>query len=127
MLPMGSETLLLVEDDPAVRTLAERILTTCGYVLTQVTNGREALDLVESGAPFDLLITDVVMPQIGGPELAEAVQQLRPDVPVLFTSGYAPDEVLRRGVLSAEVAFLQKPFTAASLATKVRATLDGIS
>jgi len=126
LLPMGSETLLLVEDDPAVRALAERILTGCGYALTQAANGREALDVINSGALFDLLITDVVMPQMGGPELADAVQLLRPDLLVLFTSGYAPDEVLRRGVLSAEVAFLQKPFTAVSLATKVRATLDGV-
>jgi PAS domain S-box-containing protein len=127
LLPAGTETLLLVEDDAAVRALADRILTSCGYVLTHTANGREALDVIASGAAFDLLITDVVMPQMGGPELAEAVRRLRPGVRVLFTSGYTPDEVLRRGVLSAEVSFLQKPFTASTLANKVRSTLDSRS
>jgi PAS domain S-box-containing protein len=124
-LPRGTESLLLVEDDPAVRTFARRILASCGYVITEAENGRDALEVARSQEHLDMLITDVVMPHIGGRELAEAVRALRPSVRLLFTSGYTSDEVLRRGVLSAEVAFLQKPFTPSALATKVRATLDG--
>jgi CheY-like chemotaxis protein len=123
-LPTGTETLLLVEDDPAVRALAERILVSCGYALRQAADGRDALALIRTGEHIDMLITDVVMPHIGGRDLAEAVCALRPGVRLLFTSGYTPDEVLRRGVLSAEVAFLQKPFTPSALATTVRAVLD---
>jgi CheY-like chemotaxis protein len=123
-LPHGTESLLLVEDDPGVRALAHRILASCGYTIAGASNGREALAIARSDAHIDMLITDVVMPQIGGRELAESVRALRPSVHVLFTSGYTSDEVLRRGILSAEVAFLQKPFTPAALATKVRTTLD---
>ncbi len=124
-MPGGRETILLVEDDPAVRTLVVRILQSCGYTVLTAADGREALTLSKSHVGgVDMLISDVVIPHFSGRELAEEVQRLRPGIHVLFISGYTDDEVLRRGVLGAHMAFLQKPFTAQALAQRVREELD---
>jgi CheY-like chemotaxis protein len=86
----------------------------------------DALGVAEAHrGPIDLLLTDLVMPQMGGRELADRIRETRPEIAVLFTSGYTDDEVLRRGLLDSHQAFVEKPFTAESLSRAVRATLDG--
>ncbi|MBY0228788.1 MAG: response regulator, partial [Gemmataceae bacterium] len=125
-LPSGGETVLLVEDDGDVRALAERILQACGYSVLRARDGEEALALAERHAgPIDLLLTDVVMPRLGGGRLAEALAAARPGLRVLFMSGYADDAVVRHGVLERGAPFLHKPFTLSGLARKVREVLDG--
>jgi two-component system, cell cycle sensor histidine kinase and response regulator CckA len=125
-LPRGVETLLLVEDEPAVRDLDRRVLTDCGYTVLEAKDGREAVRVAKGhGGRIDLLVSDVVMPHLGGRELAEELLTIRPDVKVLFVSGYTDDAIVRHGV-GAEYAFLQKPFTPAGLAKKVREVLDKV-
>jgi two-component system, chemotaxis family, CheB/CheR fusion protein len=122
--PRGSETVLLAEDEDMVRKLARTILESCGYVVYEASNGREGLALCEAHAgTIDLLVTDVVMPELGGRELAEAALKLRPALKVMFMSGHTQDVVLKEGIQRG-TAFLQKPFTATGFAQKVRATLD---
>jgi signal transduction histidine kinase/CheY-like chemotaxis protein len=122
--PKGSEVILLVEDEDAVRQLARAILEASGYVVHEASNGREGLVACETCAgAIDLLLTDVVMPQLGGRELADMAKKLRPDMKVLFMSGHTEDVVIKEGVQKG-TAFLQKPFTPAGLAEKVRETLD---
>jgi hypothetical protein len=123
--PGGSETILVVEDEPAVRELVSRILAARGYTVLVAGEGREALDLAQRhGQHIDLLLSDVVMPGMSGRELAEHLLQVSPQTRVAFLSGYTDDEVLRHGVLDARFAFLQKPFTPDVLAGKVREVLD---
>ncbi len=123
----GSETVLLVEDEEGVRSLAWRALTESGYRVLVAASGAEALALLETRPErVDLLATDVVMPGMSGRELAETLQARRPGLPVLYLSGYTDDSVLRHGVLADEVAFLQKPFSGRALATRVRALLDAV-
>ena len=113
--------LLLVEDDDAVRSLASRILERYGYAVLQARHGREALEQARRHPDgIDLLLTDVVMPELGGRRLAEQLQAHRPELRVLFMSGYTAGEIDRRGELDPGVAFLAKPFSAQSLLTKVR-------
>jgi CheY-like chemotaxis protein len=122
--PKGTGVILLIEDEELVRTLASRILQASGYVVYEADNGREGLALCESHhGPIDLLLTDVVMPELGGREVAERALQMRPDMRVLFMSGHTQDVVLKEGIQKG-AAFLQKPFTPAGLAQKVRETLD---
>jgi signal transduction histidine kinase/ActR/RegA family two-component response regulator len=122
--PRGSEVILLVEDEDMVRRLARRVLELSGYVVCEASNGREGLALCESHySAIDLLLTDVVMPELSGRELAESALKLRPDMKVIFMSGHTEDVVLREGVQRG-TAFLQKPFTPVALAQKVRETLD---
>ena len=121
----GTETLLLVEDEDAVRALTREILQMGGYTVLEAGNGAEALRLCERhGGPVHLLVTDVVMPEVGGRELADRLTALRPGLKVLYLSGYADDAVVRHGVLGSEVAFLQKPFSIDALARKVREVLN---
>ena len=121
----GHESVLLVEDEDTVRRVAYRALVARGYDVLQADGAEEAMELLEArGGTVDALVTDVVMPRIGGRELAEMVTRRCPTVRVLYTSGYAADAVVRHGVLQAEVAFLQKPYTSQSLVAKVREVLD---
>jgi PAS domain S-box-containing protein len=123
--PRGSETILLVEDEKAVRALTRFALEQAGYTVLEAAHGLDALRLCEAHAgPIHLLVSDVVMPQLGGRELAERLTTLRPQMRVLFLSGYTPDAVVRHGVIEADVAFLQKPFTLDALTRKVREVLD---
>jgi two-component system cell cycle sensor histidine kinase/response regulator CckA len=124
----GSETVLLVEDDEMVRGLMSRTLTNRGYTVLVASNGAEALPQAEShrGA-LHLLVTDVVMPGMSGREVAQRVVALRPEVKVLYLSGYTDDAIVRHGMLEPGIAFLQKPFTPDALARKVREVLDARS
>ena len=125
-LPRGSETVLLVEDEPSVRDLAHRLLNQQGYKVLEAANGEEALRVVQEhiGEKIHLLLTDVVMPQMGGKELANQLKLLRPDVKVLYTSGYTDDAIVHHGVLEPGTHFLQKPFSPKTLSHKVREVLD---
>jgi CheY-like chemotaxis protein len=122
----GSETILLVEDEEAVRAVACSILKRQGYRVLVAGNGGEALLHCErhTGA-IDLLLTDVVMPQMSGPELAKRLAPTRPKMKVLCMSGYTDDAVVRHGALEPGISFIQKPFTPESLTRKVRELLEG--
>jgi CheY-like chemotaxis protein len=117
---------LLVEDEPSVRDLALRLLNQQGYKVLEAANGEEALRVVQehAGEKIHLLLTDVVMPQMGGKELANRLKLLRPDVKVLYTSGYTDDAIVHHGVLEPGTHFLQKPFSPKTLSHKVREVLD---
>jgi PAS domain S-box-containing protein len=125
-LPRGNETVLLVEDDPLVRGLAHRILIQQGYRVLEAANGEEALHEARkhAGEKIPLLLTDVVMPQMGGKELSEKLKLLIPDIKVLYTSGYTDNSVVHHGVLEPGTHFLQKPFSPKMLSHKVREVLD---
>jgi two-component system, cell cycle sensor histidine kinase and response regulator CckA len=122
----GDETILLVEDEAAVRELAVRVLRGQGYTVLEAGDGLQALQLIaqEQAAQVDLLVTDVVMPGLGGGQLAERLIAMRPGIKVLFTSGYTQDAVLHAGQLAPGTHFLHKPFSPAALAHKVRGLLD---
>jgi CheY-like chemotaxis protein len=124
-LAQGTETILLVEDETTVRTLAARVLHACGYTVLEATDGVDALRKVQAyGAPIDLLITDVVMPHMGGPALVAQLAVVRPGLKVLFTSGYTDNMLVNHGQLDPGINLLQKPFSSAALARKVREILD---
>ena len=124
--PRGTETILLVEDEDGVRALTRHVLDSCGYTVLDVVDGQEALLLMADGhaGTIDLLITDVVMPGLGGPAVAALVAERFPDIKILFVSGYTDDAVFRHGMSEEGVNFLQKPFSPPELAAKVRAVLD---
>jgi two-component system cell cycle sensor histidine kinase/response regulator CckA len=123
--PRGSETIVLVDDDEGVRAIARRILQRAGYTVLSAPDGVEAMRMInEAGGRVDLLLTDVVMPGLGGRDLVTRVRDTYPDLRVLFVSGYTEEGVRRHGVLDTESAFLEKPFTAERLTQKVREVLD---
>jgi CheY-like chemotaxis protein len=123
--PSGSETILLVEDEAPVRTVAARILRASGYTVLEARDGGEALNVwATAGEGVDLVITDMVMPNMGGRELASRIRSRRPDAPLLFLSGYTEDAAQQRSFLAPGDLFLDKPFSEATLATKVREALD---
>jgi CheY-like chemotaxis protein len=122
--PGGSETVLLVEDEAAVRQFARRALESSGYCVITAGDGGEALAVAEQHpGPIHVLLTDVVMPGMGGPELARKLSQRRPSLRVLFCSGYTDDATVRDGVREEGTAFLQKPFAPEDLISKVREVL----
>ncbi len=121
----GTETILLAEDEAAVRNLARRVLEKHGYKLLLAATGRDGVQVAEQhAAPIDLLVTDVVMPEMGGRELAQRLTARQPGLKVLFLSGYTDDAIVHHGVLDAGVAFLQKPFKPDDLVRKIREVLD---
>ncbi len=123
--PKGAETILIVEDEDIVRALTRRILEESGYQVIEASNGVEALSIVERrDYKIDLLLTDVVMPEMGGRELAEKLALIQPNLRVLFTSGYTDDAVIRHNVIETDTNFIQKPFAFDTLAHKVRECLD---
>jgi two-component system cell cycle sensor histidine kinase/response regulator CckA len=124
--PRGTETILLAEDEAAVRALTRSVLTGCGYCVLEAADGEEAVRVAAAhSGPIQLLITDVVMPGTGGRAVAEQLTKKYPSLRVIYVSGYTDDAVIRHGVLRDGVNFIQKPFTAAALARKVRDVLDG--
>jgi PAS domain S-box-containing protein len=124
-LPTGDEVVLLVEDEPVVRDLAGRLLARAGYEVLSADGPERALKLfAENHERIQLVLTDVVMPGMSGRQLADRLQAQRPDLKVLFMSGYSGDAVAQHGVLEAGTHFIGKPFTAAELARKVRGVLD---
>jgi PAS domain S-box-containing protein len=121
----GAETVLLVEDDDAVRGVVRLALTTQGFTVLEAADGPSAARLADAhDGPIHLLLSDVVMPEMGGRQVLEAVRRRRPEVRALFMSGYTDDDVLRHGVVESADAFIQKPFTPLGLARKVRQVLD---
>jgi two-component system cell cycle sensor histidine kinase/response regulator CckA len=121
----GSETILLVEDEAGVRRLARQILERQGYRVLEASHGPHALEMAEQCAGrIHGLVTDVVMPGMGGRELAERLLEIRPDLRVLFMSGYTNDEIVRRGLADRSTAFIPKPFSPKAFVAAVRAALD---
>jgi CheY-like chemotaxis protein len=124
-LPGGSETILLVEDDDAVRMLARLTLERGGYRVLQAGNPKEAMRLVHGSAePIHLLLSDVIMPESEGPPLFDRLAPLHPGLRILYMSGYADEAIVLHGVIVHGTPFLQKPFTPLALAQKVRDVLD---
>jgi two-component system cell cycle sensor histidine kinase/response regulator CckA len=119
----GTGTILLVEDEAMVRTVAERALTRHGYNVIAFESGESALEFLAEGEPVDLMISDVVMPTMDGPTTVRAARETRPDLPILFISGYA-EEQLRKSIDIPNVSFLAKPFSVQQLAETVRDVLN---
>jgi PAS domain S-box-containing protein len=125
--PRGRETVLLVEDEHGVRRLARLSLERHGYTVLEASSGREAIELSDTyDGDIEVLLTDVVMPELNGREVSERLRLRRPDLKVLYMSGYNDDAVVRHGVVESPAAFLQKPFDARTLATKVRDVLGQV-
>jgi signal transduction histidine kinase len=126
--PHGTETVLVVEDEPSVRALVRGVLQATGYTVLEASRGEEALEVMQQHhGPIDLLLTDVVMPGMSGPELAARRGQHHPEAKVLYMSGYTGDVAVRHGVLGQSSAYLQKPITPTTLSRKVREVLDTAS
>jgi CheY-like chemotaxis protein len=121
----GTETILLVEDELGVRALATRMLQKYGYTVLTAIDGRDALTIANAYLDtIDLVLTDVIMPNLSGPEVAKSLGARFPLMKVLFMSGYTGDAVVRHGLIEADVSFIQKPYTALGLAQRVRQVLD---
>ncbi len=125
-LPNGTEVLLMVEDEAAVRELSALVLRECGYEVLEAGNGQEGLQVASAHhqSRISLVISDIIMPQMGGQEMVEQLRKSYPDMKVLFTSGYTDDALVSHGGLDRNVAFLEKPFSPKQLAKKVRQVLD---
>jgi PAS domain S-box-containing protein len=121
----GTETILLVEDEPLLRDVARRSLSALGYTVIDAPNGREALERDSSlKGPLHLLVTDVIMPIMGGAELAKTMSERRPGIRVLYSSGYFENAMVRHGIMHGGINFLQKPYTPSVLAERIRKILD---
>ena len=121
----GTETLLVVEDDQAVRNIASQSLRLYGYRVLTASDGDQALDMLEEeNGQIGLVLTDVVMPQMGGKEMVQELKKNQSRLKVLYMSGYTANSIVHHGILDQGVAFIQKPFTPNSLARKVREVLD---
>jgi CheY-like chemotaxis protein len=121
----GSEVILLAEDDPRVRALARTVLRRSGYSVLEAQDGREAVALAERHrGPIHMILTDVVMPELGGGPTVEHLLALKPGAKVLYISGYTDDAVARQGLLLPGAQYLEKPFTPSALLRKVREVLD---
>ncbi len=120
----GSETILVAEDEAPVRRVVERVLRGAGYRVFVASNGHEALAMAQTLPHLDLLLTDVVMPGMGGADLARQLTASRPDLRVIFASGYSGDSLVRIGVREGRFPYLDKPFTAEALLARVRQVLD---
>lgn len=121
----GAETVLLVEDEHLVRQLTGEILRRSGYHVLEAPDGLQAMAVIRGYTrPIDLLLTDVVMPRMGGRELVEQARPLRPDMQVLYVSGYSEEAIARQGQLTEGVELLSKPFTPGGLTAKIRHLLD---
>lgn len=125
-IPRGTETVLFVEDEPMLRDLGVTYLTELGYTVLSASNGRQALNLVHAnaGKQIDILVSDVVMPEMGGKDLASFLHGISPQTKVLFCSGYTEEAVNLRGTMGSGTEFIPKPYTIAALAAKVRELLD---
>jgi CheY-like chemotaxis protein len=123
--PGGTETILLVEDEEAVRSMVSKILQNKGYTVLEASHGNDAIEVCDrfEGA-IHLMVTDVIMPHMSGRELAERLAPMRPEMRVLYMSGYPDNTIVQHGVLEPGTAFLQKPFTINALELKVREILD---
>lgn len=122
---VGTETVLLVENAEPLRALAKEFLKAGGYAVLEAENGKEAIRIAKAfGGPIHLLLTDVIMPEMGGKELAEQLKSLRPTTKVLYMSGYSDDAIAQSGIRVIEMVFLEKPFTRDNLLRKVRRILD---
>jgi CheY-like chemotaxis protein len=122
---VAGEVVLVVEDENSVRYIMARTLRECGYTVLEAAGGPQALEILqEQSAPVNLIIADVVMPEISGRELAERMLERWPDVPILFTSGYTGLFVVQRGLLDEGQEFIQKPIAPDMLAQRVREMLD---
>ncbi len=123
----GSETVLIVEDNDALRKLAKNALRKYGYEILEAENGEKALNVSETHeGPVHLLLTDVVMPRMSGTDLSEKLQSIRPETRVIYMSGYTADAIVRNGILRQDINFIEKPFSLESLGKKVRQVLDNI-
>ena len=120
----GGESILVADDEPIVLSLTRAILGNYGYRVTLAKDGAEALELHQSSGPMDLLLTDVVMPRMTGPELAHALKQEMGDIRCIFMSGYDQDYMQQHGGRDVGCDYLRKPFTPEALLKKVRSTLD---
>jgi DNA-binding response OmpR family regulator len=124
----GTETILLVEDDPQLRELSSSVLRHCGYNVLAAATPEEGIKICESNNPeIRLLVTDVVMPRINGRQLAERIQRMCPRIRVLYISGYTDNAIVHYGVLDSGLWFLAKPFTLSALVAKVREVLDSVT
>jgi CheY-like chemotaxis protein len=124
-LPVGAEKILLVEDEDVVRGLTKQILELCGYTVLEAINGADALALCQKEeCDIDLLVTDVIMPEMSGRDLAAQMTEKMPKLRVLYMSGYTDSAIVHHSVVDADVNFIQKPFTPESMARKVREVLD---
>ena len=123
----GTETILVIEDEVGVRSFINLALESSGYTVLEADSAESALEIcARHDGPIHLLLTDVVMPRMSGPRVAEQVAAVRPDIKVLYMSGYTDDSVVRHGVLTQEMPFIQKPLSPIALRKKIREVLGGM-